>query len=141
MNLDAAFKIVKEFEGCKLHAYLDSVGVPTIGYGYTHGVHMGMVWTQAQADQALVTVINTCAQQIKGVVKPLLSDNQYSALVSFVYNVGFGAFYHSHMLAAINQGAGKDAVGREFLKWDHAGGHVLPGLTRRRKAEEALYLA
>lgn len=139
--LDKAIGLIKSLEGCRLTAYLDSVGVPTIGWGSTDGIHLGMTWTQAQADSSLLDEVEKCATRINALITKPINNNQLSALVSFTYNVGLNAFYHSRLLIYLNQGLSKDVVAKEFLRWDHGGGKVIPGLTRRRRIEHDLYLS
>lgn len=132
---------IRSWEGCKLQSYQDAGGVWTIGYGYTHGIYKGMEWPMAKAEGALWAEIDKCASQIESVVTEPLNDNQMQALISFVYNVGFGAFLRSTLIKKLNQGEPKEVVAAEFLKWDHVAGRVLSGLTERRKYEYDLYLS
>lgn len=133
--------LVKSFEGLRLKAYYDSVGVLTIGFGST-GPHVkpGMVITPKQAEDLLrddVTRFEACVS--KQVTVPL-SQNQFDALVSFAFNLGCGNLASSTLLKKLNA---KDYAGAasEFAKWNRAGGKVLAGLTRRREAEKALFLS
>lgn len=134
MNAD----IEKSFEGCRLTAYLDSVGVPTIGYGHTRGVSMGDTCSQDQADEWLIDDLHDALASVQGNVTVPLTDPQLSALVDFVFNVGGKNFAHSTMLRLLNAGQYEQAE-NEFKKWNLAGGHVLAGLVRRRAAEAALF--
>ena len=131
--------IIKEFEGLRLKAYYDSVGVLTIGYGHTEGVHLGQVITEEEADEFLRHDVEWADAAIKSLVKVPIIYNQYAALVSFVFNVGTGNFKNSTLLKLLNSGNLKEAA-EQFLLWDHAGGHVLKGLTNRRQKERALFL-
>jgi len=138
--------LIKEFEGLRLNAYLDPVGIPTIGYGtirYPDGskVRMGDRITEAQAEDYLLDhVESSVVAKIDPLIQVPLTENQYNALVSFVYNVGIGAFQRSTMLRKLNSG---DYIGAafEFPRWKLAGGKILAGLVRRRKAERALFEA
>lgn len=139
-SLLPAVDLIKEFEGCKLTAYKDIVGIPTIGYGTTEGVHMGTTITMAQAISFLMTDVARCASRIKTMLKQPITDNELCAMISLSYNIGLGGLEHSTMLRLFNAGAPKQEVANAFLAWDHAGGVVVPGLERRRAAEAALFL-
>lgn len=137
-------ELIKSFEGLELEAYKDAVGVWTIGYGHTAmaGAPVpvaGMKLTEKEATDLLLHDLVKYEQPVKDYVKVSLNDNQYSALVSFVYNLGGGNFKSSTLLKKINN---RDFAGaaEEFAKWNKAGGKVLKGLTRRRAAEKALFL-
>jgi lysozyme len=131
-------KLTESFEGCRLAAYLDSVGVPTIGYGHTHGVAMGMTCTQEQAEQWLQQDVQVAVQAVNNLVTVPLTQQQFDALVDFTFNLGTGALQHSTLLRLLNSGNYQGAAG-EFEKWDKAGGKVLPGLLRRRQAERDMF--
>ena len=131
--------LVAASEGCRLTAYRDSVGVLTIGYGHTgRDVYEGQTITQDEAEQLLLRDVRIAELDVKAVVKVPISQRQYDALVDFAFNLGGPALQGSTLLRLLNVGdyAGADA---EFKKWDHAGGKVLPGLTKRRAAEAALF--
>jgi lysozyme len=141
---NAGIQLIKSFEGCLLNAYLDSVKVPTIGYGATYyqngtKVKIGDKITQEQANDLLAWHINEFAEKVKPVIKSDLNDNQFSALVSFAFNLGIGNISKSTLLKKANANPSDVSIGAEFLKWNKAGGKVLAGLTRRRKAEYNLY--
>jgi lysozyme len=131
-------KLTESFEGCRLQAYLDSVGVPTIGYGHTHGVTMGMTCTQEQADAWLQEDVQEAVQAVNNLVTVPLTQQQFDALVDFTFNLGTGALQHSTLLRLLNSGNYQGAAG-EFEKWDKAGGKVLPGLLKRRQAERDMF--
>lgn len=130
--------IEKSFEGCRLEAYLDSVGVPTLGYGHTSGVRMGDVCTQEQADQWLLDDLHTAINAVESLVTVPLTDDEESALVDLVYNIGQGNFSHSTLLRLLNSGDFSGAAA-QFDVWDKAGGAVLAGLLRRRQAETDMF--
>ena len=137
--ISKALELIKAFEGCKLKAYLCPAGVPTIGWGATGpDVRLGMVWTQDQADNRLLTDAARFARGVAQLVKVPVNDNQGGALISFAYNVGLGNLAMSTLLRLLNGGnyAGASA---QFMRWDKAGGKRLTGLTRRRAAERALF--
>lgn len=135
---DKGLALIKEFEGCKLTAYQDSVGVWTVGYGHTKTARRGMVITQAQADELLAKDV---AEHATGVYKALqvkLERHQFDAVVSLAFNVGVNAVRNSTLLKMINRGDAKLAAA-QFDRWNKAGGKVLAGLTRRRAAERKMY--
>lgn len=149
-----ALALIKHFESCSLKAYRCSAGVPTIGWGMTfYGpgkpVRMGDTISQAQADIAFMRLIGEFAADVAKLIGDTkTTPAQFGALVSFAYNVGTdidadtkaeglgdSTLLKKH-LAGDHAGAAD-----EFLKWNKAGGRVVSGLTRRRKAERALYLS
>ncbi len=136
---NAGLELVKSFEGCVLHSYQDSVGIWTSGYGHTSGVRPGQTISQAEADQNLHEDLSSSEEAVQRLVKVVLTSNQFSALVSFVFNLGEGSLASSTLLRLFNSGETVLAA-KEFLKWDRAGGVELPGLTRRRTAEMHLFL-
>jgi GH24 family phage-related lysozyme (muramidase) len=133
-------KLVKSFEGLYLEAYLDPVGVWTIGWGITKGVRSGMKITVAQAEKMLEDELEKFEEAVADAVKVQLNDNQFSALVSFSYNVGVRSLSESTLLKLLNQGKFQEAAD-QFPRWDKAGGQSLLGLSRRRRAERALFLS
>lgn len=132
--------LIKSFEGCELSAYQDSVGVWTIGYGHTVGVKKGDKITQAQADKMLAEDLAIYEQGVQSMVKRTLTQGQFDALVSFSFNVGLGALGRSTLLRLLNSGDWQ-AASQQFARRNKAGGRVLPGLTRRREAERALFVS
>ena len=137
--------LIKEFEGCKLTAYQDSVGVWTIGYGWTQPVdgkpiRAGMTIKQETAERLLKTGLVSYESDVSRLVKVGLTQGQFDALVSFTYNLGARSLSTSTLLRKINAGDYTGAAD-EFLRWNKAGGKVLNGLTRRREAERALFLS
>ena len=140
MNISAEGKsLIRSFEGCRLSAYLDSAGVPTIGWGRTKGVKMGDTCTQQQADAWFDEELPEYEGYINDMVTVPLEQHQFDALVSWVYNLGPANFGQSTLLKRLNAG---DFIGTaaEFRKWNRAGGVELPGLTRRRMAERAMFM-
>lgn len=143
----AGLHLIEEFEGLskrladgRIAAYLDSVGVPTIGYGHTRNVHLGLVITRQQAEEFLSQDLRVAESGVEHLVKVTLNDNQFAALVSFAFNLGSGALAHSTLLRDLNAG-NYGAAAEQFLRWNRAGGRVLAGLTRRRQAERKLFLS
>lgn len=140
---EAGYKLIKEFEGCKLVAYLDRIAKPpvwTIGWGHTGpDVYDGLVWTQAKADQMLDFRVAEFARGVLDACSEEPNENQLAAMTSFAYNLGLGALRKSTLLKKHNA---RDFVGaaNEFKRWNKAGGEIVAGLTRRRSVESALYL-
>ncbi|OEH06556.1 muraminidase [Enterobacter kobei] len=142
---DKGIALIKEFEGCKLTAYQDSVGVWTIGYGWTKPVdgkpiRAGMTIKQETAERLLKTGLVSYENDVSRLVKVDLTQGQFDALVSFTYNLGARSLSTSTLLRKLNAGDYAGAAD-EFLRWNKAGGKVLNGLTRRREAERALFLS
>jgi lysozyme len=131
--------MIKKYEGCKLHAYADVVGVWTIGYGHTKGVKPGQTITQEQADTWLMEEYDQFEAGVKKLLHVPVNENQLGALVCFAYNVGLGNLSSSTLLKKINAGDFKGADS-EFAKWNKAGGKPYAGLTARRLDEAMLFL-
>lgn len=125
-------------EGTVMTAYLDAVQVPTICTGSTKNVFIGQKATLQECEERLKDDTTYAGDAIKRYTYVRLSQDQYDALVSFVFNVGPGAYRKSTLLRKLNAGECK-AAAQEFLRWDKAGGKRLKGLTRRRQAEKALF--
>jgi GH24 family phage-related lysozyme (muramidase) len=141
----AGLALIKEFEGLRTTAYRDPVGIWTIGYGHTSmagppEVTSGMRITEADAEEILKRDLRKFEQGIRDRVSVSLNSNQFSALVSFAFNVGLGAFQNSTMRRLLNGGDYSGAA-NEFPRWVKAGGRTLQGLVRRRNAERALFLS
>ena len=150
-----AEELIKRFEADDinkyLRAYIDLVGIPTIGYGSTYNydakrkVRLGDSITQEKAVEWLRKETKSIVPKIKALVKVPINQNQLDSLTSFVYNVGIGAFQSSTLLRLLNSGAPKEEVAAQFDRWNKGTVNgqkvVLPGLVRRRKEEKALFLA
>lgn len=133
--------LIKSFEGLKLTAYKDSVGIPTIGFGHTGpDVFMGQVITESQADSILKADLTKFEKGVAELIKVPLNENQHAALISFSFNLGLGNLKSSTLLRKLNS---MDYAGaaNEFERWNRAGGKILSGLTRRRLAEKELFLS
>ena len=153
MNItEEGLEKIREFEGKSLRGYLCKSGVPTIGWGHTGpDVRVGMTITDEVAERLLLQDVAEAERIVKAAVKVRLNRNQFSALVSFVFNVGPGkkdakdGFVTlkdgrpSTMLRRLNEGDYFRAAD-EFEKWVYSNGKELAGLVRRRKAEKALFL-
>ncbi|HEJ5874602.1 lysozyme [Pseudomonas aeruginosa] len=131
--------LIKSFEGLRLSAYQDSVGVWTIGYGTTRGVTSYMTITVEQAERMLANDIQRFEPELDKLVKVPLNQNQWDALMSFVYNLGSANLASSTLLKLLNKGDYRGAAD-QFPRWVNAGGKRLEGLVKRRAAERALFL-
>ena len=133
----AGLALIKQYEGCRLAAYRCAAGVWTIGYGHTAGVHSGMTITQAQADAYLQQDIAKFEGYVNNPayvpITEQLNQNQFDALVSFAFNLGAGN------LRKLCKGRTAAQIARAMPSYNKAAGKVLAGLTRRRKAEQALF--
>lgn len=137
---DLIRKVIGSFEGCKLTAYQDSVGIWTIGWGHTGpDIVEGLVWSQQEADDHLMAHIrHICDHVIHELTVPF-NYNQLAAFCSLAYNIGLGNFDHSTLLKLFDAGDTQGAAD-EFPKWNKAKGKVLPGLVNRRRMERELFL-
>jgi len=160
----AGINLIKSFEGIRdgdpstvnLDAYVDPVGIYTIGWGHAIVWGQGFLRTSTpnakaiakqlypngltmdEAETLLRNDLHATSMPVEGLVKVQISDNQFAALVSFAFNVGVNNLRNSTLLRKLNQ---RDYAGAalEFGKWNKAGGKVLAGLTRRRTAEATLF--
>lgn len=136
---DKGLDYIVQFEGRRLSAYLDSVNIPTIGVGHTGpDVYMGQTITDMECMELLREDVREAEQAINAAVKVPLTQEQFDALVSFVFNVGGGAFKGSTMLKLLNAGEYEKAAS-QFHRWNKAGGRELIGLTKRRMAEADIF--
>jgi lysozyme len=140
-------ELIKSFEGFKSAPYLDSVSKPTIGYGstfYEDGSKVTMRDQPIDEDRASQLMANKLNSEfcpgVEKLVKVKVSNNEFAAMVCLAYNIGLGNFAQSTVLRCMNALNRADAA-HAFTLWNKAGGVVLPGLTRRRQAEMALFLA
>ncbi|MEA3639925.1 MAG: glycoside hydrolase family protein [Lamprobacter sp.] len=141
MNIsEAGIELIKRFEGVKLQAYDDGVGVITIGYGHTKGVRWGDTITQDEAENLLQEDLEQFERCVTDAVDVPLNQNQYDALVSFAFNVGCGALRRSTLLTKLNAGDYQGAAD-QLLRWNRGGGKVMRGLVLRRQAERELFLS
>ena len=132
-----ALASIAAHEGFRATAYRDPVGIPTIGYGETHGVKMGDKITQKEALDRLRISADEHGKGMARCIRVPISQNEYDAYLDFTYNVGVGAFCKSTLVKKLNAGDYEGAC-KELLKWNKAGGRVLPGLTQRRQEEYKL---
>lgn len=143
-------RFIQRHEGLRLTAYDDLnphrelklgdhvEGTLTIGTGHTGGVHIGQTITEAEADAFLRQDLVHAERAVNQHVFVRLTQNQFDALVSFVFNVGAGAFERSTLLKRLNAGD-YEAVPSELKRWTRSKGRVLSGLVKRRAAEAALF--
>ena len=136
---DKGLELIKAFEGCKLFAYRDSVGVATIGYGHTKGVRMGQAITQQQADEFLREDLAGCEKQLNSLGINFRQE-QFDALCSWLFNLGWANFRNSTMLKYILAGRDDVEITDQLVRWFNAGGQPLKGLKRRRIAEANIFL-
>jgi lysozyme len=136
---EAGLNFIKSFESCSLKPYLDSANIPTQGWGHTEDVEIDdPTITQSQADQWLEDDLQNAESDVERLITQPLTDNQFAALVSLVYNAG-NAPLLGHLGEYLNAGL-YDQAADAFLQWDHVNGRVLAGLTKRREAERQLFL-
>ena len=133
-------KLIKSFESCKLKAYRCPAGVWTIGYGHTKGVKEGMVISQEDAERFFEEDIKEFEKQLNS-LQLAINQNQYDALMSFIYNVGLARLAKSTLLKKVKANSEDKTIRNEFNKWVYSGAHKLPGLQRRRAAEADLYFS
>ena len=121
-----------------MQAYQDSVGIWTIGYGCTTDVTPGQIITLGEAEKRLLEDVKHAETCVNGAVTVPLTQNEFDALVSFVFNLGCAKFRSSTLLRKLLD-SDYDGAAAELKRWNRAGGEVLAGLTRRREAEEKLF--
>ena len=130
--------LIRRFEGSRLKPYLCPAGVPTIGYGHTQNVKPTDVITLHEAERFLRQDVEFAEKEVNRHNLDI-NQNQFDALVSFVFNVGVGNFARSTLLRKIKSNPNDPTIRKEFERWMYAGGKVLNGLVRRRKEEAELY--
>lgn len=130
--------VAQGWEHLRLVAYLDSESVPTIGYGHTRDVKLGDTCTVEQAKAWLNEELAQSAREVTGLVRVPLKQHQFDALVSFVYNLGAGAFARSSLRKRVN-GSENDKAACELLRWHMGSGKRRRGLMARRCCEALMY--
>ena len=133
-----AYKLIKQFEGLRLKAYLCPAGIWTIGYGHTSGVSPNSFITIQEADEYLHRDVATIEMQLNK-LNLSLRECQWDAIVSFVFNVGIGNFKASTLLAKIRINPEDNSIMDELIRWVYANGKVMRGLQKRRLTEMKLY--
>ena len=145
MKLDQnGYKLIQKFEGCRLDAYQDSVGIWTIGFGnitYENGtkVRKGDTISLKRAEELFKYFADRFAANIADKVTVPITQNQFNAIVSLSYNIGLSNFSASTLLKKLNKCSSDATIKNEFLKWRFAGGKELKGLVKRRTEEANLY--
>jgi len=139
--------LIKGFEGFQSKAYRCPAGVPTIGYGctfYLDGTHVRMTddpITEAQAMGLLKEQLKYYEEGVNRYVKTKVTQSQFNALVSFIYNVGIGNFKNSTLLKKVNQDPNDKTIAHEFKRWNKCKGRILKVLTKRRCKESQVYFS
>ena len=146
MNKDSVVKLAAEFiapfEGEHTHAYKDIAGVWTIGIGATGpGIEKGIVWTHEQVLARFAKDLEERYAQLDTILGAVpTTDSQGAAMLSLLFNIGSGNFKTS-TVAKEHKTKHYDRAANAFLLWNKAGGMIVGGLVRRRKAERELYLS
>jgi lysozyme len=147
MKIDAAgVKLIENFEGIRLKAYQDWVGIWTIGCGMTRypktgkKVQSGETITQAECDSMFLELVKDFEEAVTEAIKVTLTQSQFNALVSLCYNIGTTGFSNSTLVKRINAKASSDLIRAAFLLWIKAGGKFSRTLTKRRNEEADLFL-
>jgi len=141
---DRGIGLIEEFEGFSPVMYLDPVGLPTIGFGTLidrkeEEYLLTAVINREEAETLLMAELIPIERKLDKLVQKPINQNQFDSLVSFCYNLGTGSLKRSTLLKKINLNPLDPTIRKEFERWVHAGGMVLTGLVRRRKAEADLY--
>lgn len=141
----AGIELIKRWEGCRLTAYRDAVGVLTIGFGHTSAagkptVVSGMKITQQEAEEILVRDLVKYEAAVQKALTRSPTQAQFDAAVSLCFNIGPGAFSTSTFVRKFNAGDIKGAADA-ILLFNKAGGKVLPGLVKRREDERKMFLS
>lgn len=136
---DAGRALLRACEGLRLIAYKCPAGFWTIGYGHTLTARPGLSITEAEADRLLAGDLARYESALHDLVRVPLTDNQFSALACFAFNIGIGAFSGSTLRRNLNRGW-YDQVPAQLKRWNKANSKILPGLTRRRALEAQLWL-
>ena len=139
-DLTPAFTLITAYEGCVLSSYQDETGVWTIGYGTTYGVRPGQNITHEDAISLMRGDVVTRSTVISNFIRVPFTNNQLCALISLAYNIGNRALETSDLLKDMNAGDHPENAATHFMSWTKAGGLILTGLVRRRRAEAALFV-
>lgn len=146
MNIsENGIELIKYFEGFCPKPYKCPAGIPTIGFGatfYLDGTRVQMTdesITEVEATILLKNMVKQFEDQVNSFLTAELNQNQYDALISLAYNIGWNALRKSTLIKLINQNPNADEIETAWMKWVHGGGRKLPGLVTRRRAEITLY--
>lgn len=140
-------ELIKQFEGLSLKPYLCPAGIPTLGFGntyYPNGTKVKLTdppITKEKAEELLKFLLVSYEKAVDSFCRDDISQSQFDALCSFAYNVGNGNLQKSTLIKKVNANPSDPSIRLEFMKWNKAAGKVLPGLTKRRKAESDLYFS
>ena len=143
---ERGLQIIKAYEGIRLKPYRDCVGLYTVGVGHLSGDGLilpdswNRTFTLGEVNELLVADVRKFELGVARYVNVELSQNQYDAIIDFCFNLGLGAFQRSSVRQAINR-RDKAGVVRNLLRYNKAGGKVVPQLDNRRKAEALLFLS
>lgn len=152
---EAGLNLIKKYEGFKSKPYLCPASVPTIGFGSTyyedgHKVKLtDPSISEAEASSLLEALLVSYEKGVKSIITSELTQNQFDALVCFVYNLGLGALQRKEggkivqttICKKVNLNPNDPTIKEEFLRWNKAGGRVIAGLTKRREEEAKLYFS
>lgn len=130
---------VSGFEGCRQYAYRDPVGIPTVCFGETRGVHLGQHFTRPECENMLGDRLQEFDAGVRKCVRIEMPATREAAMVSFAYNLGVGGFCRSSVARLLNENRPREACDA-LLHFNTARGIPLPGLTRRRQEERKLCL-
>jgi lysozyme len=138
--------LIKSFEGFRPKMYLDSAGLPTIGYGTlidedNEKYLLTATINEVEAERLLLADVAKYEARVSQMIKAALLQNQYDALISFAYNAGTTALRKSTLLAKVNANPNDHSIEAEFMKWVYAGGKKIKGLMNRRIKEAELYMS
>jgi lysozyme len=140
-SLIPAVKLIKQFEGFSPTVYICPAGKPTIGYGKRCDPNHPAV-TEEEASKDLEEMLLESSKKLTALLASQaekITDNQFNALLSLMYNIGYSAFKSSTLLSLLLKGDMQNA-GENFKRWVYSGNDVLPGLVRRRTAEYDLFV-
>jgi lysozyme len=132
-------QLIKDFEGLRLGSYKCPAGVWTIGYGHTKGVKQGQVIDQGKADDYLVEDIAPIERLLND-LRINFRQEQFDALVSWIFNLGASAFQRSTLYIRIGTNASDEEITDQIIRWVNAAGKPLVGLKKRRIAEANMFL-
>lgn len=135
---EEALNAIKGFEGLKLKSYQDVAGVPTIGYGHTRNVRMGMTITKEQAEMYLIADLDSVERRV-GLIKEVDTQGKFDALCDFVFNLGCSKLDKSTLLKKIKENKPISEIQHEFMRWIYAAGVAQKGLINRRAWEAQRY--
>lgn len=136
---DQGRHLIKQYEGLRLQAYLCPAGIPTIGWGHTKGVKMGCCITEQQAEEYLTEDLAP-AEQVLNAMAINFRQHQFDALVSWIFNLGRGAFLTSTLYKCIQANANDEQIADQIVRWTNASGKQLIGLMKRRVAEANMFM-